>query len=441
MRPSLPHTPIDSAKRYFFIIAAAAFVLSSIVGLGAALKTAAPDYTPPWIAFSIARPLHVFLAIAAVLTGLQGLVLSLARPFRIEWPARLQIGAMAAFICIGTIAIMLGAGSGREYFSWPAFLSALLVMSMGVMVWRQFAGATALERRSPEGFWLIGLGGLLVTVSLIESELWRLDAVASDYVRNLTIQWHAIDGFFAGVNIALYGCAVYLMTDKPKPLRRPTLFLVAGFGLLFTFGHHHYVSPQPTFLKSLAFIASMIAVISFWRHLATYKVMHGDDYGARHFLLLWRSVEFWTLVSIATGVFFAIPQFNLLVHGTYLIVAHAMGSMIGVNLLIIAAGALQKAHRPAVLIVPRILLGVRLVNLALVLIWIDLGAAGVVKGVMRVSGGYRDYQPIVDFLIYGFPLAGAILVAGISLLAGEIIRTNVIAPGYRRVASDAAETI
>lgn len=435
--PSLP--PAESLARHFFIVAAAGFAASSLIGLLAAAAIALPQGRPAPVDFSILRPLHTFLAIAGILAGLQGLVLSIPGPDRTPWPARLQLGAMAAFIVFGAVAQTLGIGSGREYFSWPLGLSVLLFAGLALMLWRLFAGASALERRSPEGFWLIGLGGLLILVSLIESELWRLDAVASDYVRNLTLQWHGIDSFFAGINIALYGSAAYLMSDRPKALRGRALFLVAGFGLLFTFGHHHYVSPQPHFLKSLAFIASMIAVLSFWRHIAAYRTMHAADLGERHLLALWRSVEFWTLASIATGVLFAVPQINLIVHGTYLIVAHAMGSMIGVNVLIVMAGGLARAHRPEAVSVPRVLLGVRLVNLALILIWIDLGAAGLVKGVMRVGGGYHDYQPIVDLLMVGFPVGGLALIAGLGLLSAELVRVNLKAPAASRPARQAVE--
>lgn len=441
MRASVPpyaagSTSTASLARYFFVLAACAFVMSSIAGIAGAVATVSPRVLPA-LDLTVLRPLHVFLAIAATLAGLEGIVLALAGGRgRTD---RVQLAAITGFTLAGAAAQILHLGSGREYISWPLPLTGLLVASVALMAWRLYARANALERRSPEAFWLVGLGALLIVSGLVESELWRLDAVAANYVRNLSLQWHGIDTLFAGVNVALYGCAAYLMSDAPKPLRPPALFAIAGFGLLFTFGHHHYVSPQPYFLKSLAFVASMIAILSFWRHATAFRRLSAARSGDRHLMALWRSVELWTLVSLASGILFAVPQVNLIVHGTYFIVAHAMGSMIGVNLLIVVAGGLARAHRGWLINIPRTLFGVRLVNLGLILVWAVLGAAGLAKGVIRIAGDYYDYQPLVDRLIYGFPLAGAVLAAGIAILGAEVMRANLKSPAARRAARRAPE--
>lgn len=441
MRASTLPTPAGASSaasltRYFFVLAACAFVMSSIAGIAGAVATASPRALPA-LDLTVLRPLHVFLAIAATLAGLEGIVFALAGGRgRTD---HVQLAAITGFTLAGAAAQILHLGSGREYISWPLPLTGLLVVSVALMAWRLYARANALERRSPEAFWLVGLGALLIVSGLVESELWRLDAVAANYVRNLSLQWHGIDTLFAGVNVALYGCAAYLMSDAPKPLRPPALFAIAGFGLLFTFGHHHYVSPQPYFLKSLAFVASMIAILSFWRHATAFRRLSAARSGDRHLKALWRSVELWTLVSLASGILFAVPQVNLIVHGTYFVVAHAMGSMVGVNLLIIVAGGLARAHRGWLINIPRALLGVRLVNLGLILVWAVLGAAGLAKGVIRIAGDYYDYQPIVDRLIYGFPLAGAVLTAGIAILGAEVIRANLKSPATRRATRRAAE--
>jgi uncharacterized membrane protein len=436
--PPTGSSSTTSLARYFFVLAAAAFAMSTIAGLAGAVASALPRSLPA-LDLAVLRPLHVFLAIAATLAGLQGIVLALIGGRARGFAELLQLAAMAGFVVAGAAAQVLKLGSGREYVSWPLPLTALLLLSVLIMAWRLYARAGAMERRSPEAFWLVGLGALLIVSGLVESELWRLEAVAANYIRNLSLQWHGIDTLFAGLNIALYGCAAFLMSDSPKPLRAPFLFAIAGFGLLFTFGHHHYVSPQPYFLKSLAFVASMIAILSFWRHAAAFRKLHAARSGDRHLLALWRSVELWTLVSLASGILFAVPQFNLIVHGTYFIVAHAMGSMIGVNLLIVVAGGLARAHRGWLINIPRTVFGVGLVNLGLALVWAVLGAAGLAKGVIRVSGGYDDYQPIVDRLLYGFPLAGAVLAAGIAILCAEVIRANLKALAARRPARQAAE--
>jgi len=52
-------------------------------------------------------------------------------------------------------------------------------------------------------------------------------------------------------------------------------------------------------------------------------------------------VELWAIVSFGSGILFAIPQFNLIVHGTCLIVIHGMGLMIGVQVMLVFIAVVQ----------------------------------------------------------------------------------------------------
>ena len=416
-------------NRYHLLFAAsgAVFIAASIIGLLGAVKIAYPSALLEVLPFTILRPLHAFLAISAVLIGLQGLVLAIiGEPVSRRWFWIYGAG-LALFVIGGGGALTAGQGSGREYFSWPVLVSAPLLVALIMFLWKLFLAGRRLERRSPEGFWLIGFGGAFILSGLVESHLWRFPAIASNFVQDLTIQWHGIDTFFAGVNTVLYGCGVFMLSPKPKPLRNKMLFGVAGFSLLFTFGHHHYVSPQPGFLKTLAFIASMLAMVSFLRHLRAYGKLSRPSFSNSYAAPLWRTVQLWTIMSIASGVLFAVPQLNLIVHGTYLVLIHAMGSMIGVNFMIIVAGGLAFAAKRRQIRPARIRWGVQLVNLSLAALWLTLGAAGLLKGIIRIDGDYHDYQPLRAIALYSFPIAGAVLLAGVALLSHEMIRANLAA--------------
>ncbi len=409
-----------------FVASGVAFIATSAIGILGAIQIAQPGVIPEFIPFEVLRPIHTFLAISAVLVGLQGLVFAvIGRHMSQSW-FWIYAAALTMFVTGGVIALSTGHGTGREYFSWPLLVSAPLFAAFMMFLWKVFQAGRQLERRSPEGFWLIGFGGVFILTGLLESQLWRLSSIGSNFVQDLTIQWHGIDTFFAGVNTVLYGCGIFLLGGAPKPLRSKVLFVIAGLSLLFTFGHHHYISPQPNFLKTLAFIASMLAMVSFWRHVTAYrklpKTMAARSYAAP----LWRTVQLWTIVSIATGILFAIPQVNLIVHGTYLVLIHAMGSMIGVNFMIIIVGGLVLGANRQQIRSARVRWGVRFVNFALIGLWLVLGIAGFIKGVIRIDGDYYDYQPMREVALYGFPIVGVVLLAGVTLLSNEMIRANLV---------------
>src|SRR3546814_9099062 len=92
------------------------------------------------------------------------------------------------------------------------------------------------------------------------------------------------------------------------PLGSGGWFAVAALTWLFTFGHHHYISPQPQWLKTLTVIASMLAIVSFLRHARAYRAGSAAQPGPRTVsALILAAVERWTLISFATGIAFAVP--------------------------------------------------------------------------------------------------------------------------------------
>jgi len=322
----------------FFVLAASAFLITLIVGLLASLKVAIPSISHSILAFERIRPLHTLFPIVGVLSGIFGWIsfMSFKQPKKytllITW---LSFGLLIFFMSGASLSLLMGQFSGREYFSWPPIFSIPLIVSLLLMISLVFNRRRFLSQLSPEGFWLVGFGLIFITIGLSESVLWLMPTIGNNIVKDLTVKWHSIDTFFAGLNAFLYGVGVFILQKNPKPLRKITPYLIAIGGLLFTFGHHHYVSPQPNILKYLALIASMIGLFSFIKHYRIYKKTKLKANNSSHYDVLFRAVELWTIVSFGSGILFAIPQVNLVIHGTYLVVIHAMGSMIGVELILV----------------------------------------------------------------------------------------------------------
>lgn len=51
------------------------------------------------------------------------------------------------------------------------------------------------------------------------------------------------------------------------------------------------------------------------------------------------AADYWVIINLAMGILMSIPAINLYTHGTHITVAHAMGTTIGINVMIILASA------------------------------------------------------------------------------------------------------
>lgn len=401
------------------------FLLSALIGWLASIKLIAPTTWFELLPFTTLRPLHSLLFISALLFAQfkwANSLVTLNSDTDIARISRWQSSAFTLFMFTALFSVLSGSGSGREYFSWQPWSTIFLLLAQGLHLFNLFKNRQQLIKRSPEAFWLISFGGLFVLIALFESELHHLPMVNDNLVRDLSIQWHAIDGFWAGINASLYGYGAYLISKTAKPLRSKTMYIIAISSLLFTFGHHHYASPQPSYLKSFALFASLVAIISLLRHIKAYKQANWLNLQQTYLTSIICSVEKWTLVATATGILFAIPQFNLMIHGTYLVVIHAMGSVIGINMMLVLAHCFDQCNGYLPVNVKRVELGVKLVNNSLIGLWLVLLGASIIKGTMRTSGDLYQYQAIREYFLIGFPVLGILLLSGITLLCTEAIR-------------------
>lgn len=411
----------------FFILAAVAFILASIAGVLASFEIAIPDLKYSIFPFEKLRPLHTFFPIVGVLAGSYGWIVSasIKEEKKItKTLSRLSFLALLLFFVAAGASLLVGKFSGREYFSWPPIYSIPLILSVVISCFLFFNNFKSLSKKSPEGSWLVGFGSIFILIGLSESLAWLIPSIGNNFVKDLTLQWHGIDTFFAGLNALLYGVGVFVLQKDPKPLRKSWLYVIAISSLLFTFGHHHYVSPQPHFLKILALIASMIAMFSFIKHFRAFRKIQKEKKGSRTVMeTLFRGVELWTVVSFGTGILFAIPQINLIVHGTYLIVMHAMGSMIGVQLLLVFVGGFYIFDNFNQKSAFRIKLGVKLLNYTLISICVLMSTVGFIKGIMRPDHLFLEFNDSLHYFLYVLPAFGTILLISISLLSVEMIRS------------------
>jgi nitric oxide reductase subunit B len=95
--------------------------------------------------------------------------------------------------------------------------------------------------------------------------------------------------------------------------------------------------PQSHLVKWVAFIISMLEIIILfrvvWDIARSVSVKKRDQYDSMtHWI---NASKWWTGAMLFSSILISIPPLNALIHGTYVVTAHAMGTMIGIDSIIL----------------------------------------------------------------------------------------------------------
>ena len=409
-------TPAASSQPAFYYwglisIAAACLAGAIVIGMACGLTTAWPERFDPMFLRTL-RPLHTLLALVWLLFGIAGAAgLCCSGNGRADLVRSIvEHLAYLLFLAMAVAALVQGRFSGREYVSWPLAASIPLLCGLACTVLTVVRGWRKIKAHSPEAAWFLLLGVSLAPLGLVEAHLYLLNNIPLDPGRDLAIQWHALDTVIAGWTISIYGIGMLLLPPPGKSMRVGWLFAIAVLGILLDFGHHNYPSPQAHYLKLIAFGATMLAVISFVRHMRSVRKSRPTGRLIPDAL---KHAELWTLFAVCSGVLMAVPHINRYLHGTYVVVGHSMGAMIGVNTLLLltavwAFAGVRGRLRYRVL---------QTTSICLALFVITLTGLGIARGVLRIdhdflvwSAWLRPWQALIP--ISAIPLSACLLILG-----------------------------
>lgn len=389
------------------LLALSCFFLSLVLGLVSAIAIAWPETFIPHLSFATLRPLHTLFAFGWVICGTVFAVhLILGKR-----PGNLTVFLLCSGFLLAAISLLSGNGTGREYISWPLSVNVVLFAGLSgaaVSVSKKLSSACD---RNRDAAWMIGTGILLLPLSLAETSLYLIPSIGNNIGKDIAVQWHSVDTMIGAWNLVLFGSALLIRGDSDENNTggwwRTSLFIVAVSGLLFTFGHHYYPSPQPMIMKKIAFYSSLLAAIAFLDHWMKRKEkINSANITSGLFL---KFASYWTLFSIATGFLMAIPAINVYTHGTYFVVAHSMGSMIGVNSMIILALFFSGIPLKDKDFTCKVFIPATVFNGALLFMVLLLMGAGIAKGFWRLSLDYTEYIANHRMIISPLPLAGLIM--------------------------------
>jgi nitric oxide reductase subunit B len=144
------------------------------------------------------------------------------------------------------------------------------------------------------------------------------------------------------------------------------------------------------------------------------KFQHNQPY---LFLL---ASDIWVFLNLALAILISIPAINVYTHGTHVTVAHAMGSTIGINSMILIAFILHHfSWRKSLWI----LIPYWIMNVSLLCFWIALIASGILKGISVVEGesSFQEIMISIEPILKFFMYSGALLALGFLILLFHLL--------------------
>ena len=425
----------DRLVRAFLCLAVSYLLLGLLIGVLGGFQYLLPAFMREQLSFQKARPLHVFLVITWIFTAAQGGIyyyLPQVSKRALFWlnGAWIHFGLQAITSLLVVIAFFLGRFSGREYLEFPPWLGSLIIISWIPFAVNFFLTLKPDYRKAPVYVWSWSAGIIFFFITMAESYLWIFDFFRTNIVRDLTVQWKALGSMVGSWNMLVYGSAIFIMekmSGDPSVSRKPIPFFFFFLGLtnlMFNWGHHTYIVPAASWIKTTAYIISMTEllilghIIYRWRQtLSTAK----KNYHIIPFRLL-SIADVWIFLNLTLAIIISVPSLNYYTHGTHITVAHAMGATIGINTMLLFASVffILNKRRPELFEKKKKQLGygILVTNIALIFFWFSLVGSGLVKisGKLNNENFYVIMQKTAP-LFRIFLISGIFILAGLTLLA------------------------
>lgn len=406
-------------------------VVGLIFGVVGGLQYIFPSWMKDVFSFARTRPLHVSLVIAWIFTAASGgiyyyLPLITGRPFRSVKLVWLHYFLMLAAYSGMTICYLVGTFGGREYLEFPPWLSVLVFAYWIIFMVSFFRNVFGYSGRWPIYLWMWSTGLLFFLITFTESQLWVISFFRDNIVRDTTVQWKALGSMVGSWNMLVYGTAFYLMekiSGETKVLYsgKTFFFYFLGFtNLMFNWGHHTYIVPASPWVRIVSYAISMTELLILANIIWNWKGTVRDASRLKHRLPIrfLMASEVWIFLNLCLAIILSIPAVNLYTHGTHFTVAHAMGTTIGINTMILLASLFyisESYFETRAGIVRTVFKGFWICNVSLLIFWLSLLVAGFLKS---WYAGTMIHQEIIQIQM---PFFIVIAVSGLFIFGGIIV--------------------
>ncbi|MBL4577335.1 MAG: cbb3-type cytochrome c oxidase subunit I [Flavobacteriales bacterium] len=435
----------------FLIVGIGALFVGMFYGCFGALQYVYPELNEIF-SFQKTRPLHVSLVISWLYLGAIGGIyyylpnkcgVPLFSPLMAK--LHLWIFTVTGFVIIGTY--FMGIFGGREYWAFHPALAIPIVLSWIMFGYNYFRTILAVKTSWPVYYWMWGTGILFFLFTFIESYLWVFPFFQDSIVRDMTVQWKSYGAIVGTWNMLIYGTAIFLMEKVSQNSGIPDLeeaapqighsqiaFLLFFLGLLnlmFGWAHHLYMLPSAGWIRHMGYFISMTELLILakliWQFRASF-IAGKNRFHIMPFRFL-MAADIWIFINLALALLISIPAIQLYTHGTHITVAHAMGSTIGINTMILLAsvffvvGEKKKVSNNGI-----VAKGFWIANISFLVFFVSLVIAGIMKGIGVIveQQSYQEVQTTISPYILVFAYSGLAMFVGFSCILIPAVKTLLI---------------
>ncbi len=423
----------------FLITAVLMLVLGLSFGLLAAFIYLYPEFLKNELGFISLRPLHVSSAMFWIILGATGCVYSGLKGvanqitnFKIAIAQWILWVIAIIGIFISYFAHQFG---GREYWEFNP-IWALPIALAWILFLVNFYTQVIQVRKWPVYMWMWLTGLVFFFFTFTENYLWLFPYFREHIVTDMTIQWKVNGSLVGAWNQMLYGTAFYLM-DKISGSKKVgknnlafAMYFLGLFNLMFNWGHHIYTLPTEKYIRYVGYIVSMTEWVFFAKIIYTWKasvntIQKHYHYFPYKFLM---AADIWVFINMGQAILMSIPTINVYTHGTHVTVAHAMGTTIGINTMILFAACFE-------FLIPNMYKDIKpskhlnlifwLLQISLLFFWLSLNVAGIKKGIWQLSPQQVSYSKMMQSLqpyFIVFVVAGLGLFIAFSALSIKLLR-------------------
>ncbi len=388
------------------------------------------------ISFLKSRPLHVSLVVAWIfLSSVGGIYYYLPRYCNLPlFSKKLPRIHFWIFLITGIVILtcyFIGKFGGREYWEFPPILAIPIFISWVLFGFNYFKTVFKKVGQWPVYLWMWGTGIFFFLFTFTESYLWVFPYFRDSVVRDVTVQWKSYGALVGSWNMLVYGTAIFVMErikGDESVAKSKLSFLMYFLGLtnlLFGWAHHIYIVPTQPWIRYFAYFISMTELIILGKMIWNWKKSLSKakkDFHILPYKFLVAS-DLWVFLNLALALVISIPAINVFSHGTHITVAHAMGSTIGINTMVLLASCFfligditkrQYSLRQMKIITS----GYWIANVSLMIFWVSLILAGAEKGKMVVEDklSFQEIMQNISPYLTVFTIAGIGLFIGLVLL-------------------------
>lgn len=428
-----------STPKLFIIAGLFLLATGMIWGITGGLQYLLPGFLKAQLSFEKVRPLHVSSVVFWIILSAIGSVSTYLQQHTGKKLYSNKLLKVQFIIFIVSIFIILcsylfGKFGGREYWEFHPILALPIIIAWIFFLINVIKSIGTLKNQ-PVYIWMWLTGVIFFLFTFLESYLWLFPYFRNNVVNDMTIQWKSYGSMVGSWNMLIYGSSIFLM-DKISNTKTYShsriafiLYFTGLFNLMFNWGHHIYTLPTHGFVKHISYAVSMTElfilgrIIYLWKDslTAAKKNFHQTSY---RFLM---AADIWIFLTLVLAIAMSIPAINVYTHGTHITVAHTMGATIGINsflLLAIAFDILKDTCRNFEPYKKRFNTGYWIANTSLLVFWISLISAGVIKAKWQLSSSQIPFSSMMltlkPYFILFF-ISGVIMMIGFFLIIYPLV--------------------